>query len=68
MGPYPPGTPLPPYDPLDYIGRSDVWGSSFSVDPCGTDDLGYRCLTGAFVGEPIDIGLITGHSRIRLVG
>jgi hypothetical protein len=67
----PPGW-VPPatagYDPEDYLGRSAVFGSSFSPDPCGTNDLGFRCLTGIFAGDPIPAADLTGSSQIRLVG
>jgi hypothetical protein len=56
------------YDPDEYLGRSTIFGSSFSTDPCGTNDLGYRCLTGVFVGDPIAAADLTGSSRVQLVG
>lgn len=51
-----------PYDPLDYLQSSYLTHS----DPCGHPF--YRCLAGAFVGQPIPVEALTGDHRIRLVG
>ena len=51
-----------PYNAVDYLERSYLTHS----DPCG--DPYYRCLAGAFVGQPIPVESLTGDNRIRLVG
>jgi hypothetical protein len=50
------------YDPNDY--RRPTNGSL----PCGTNELGFRCLAGYFSGDPIPVDELTGDNRIRLVG
>jgi hypothetical protein len=51
-----------PYNAVDYLERSYLT----HADPCGNPY--YRCLAGAFVGEPIPVEALTGDNRIRLVG
>ncbi len=58
----------PPYDADEHRDGSYLDGSLYESDPCGTAQIGYRCLTGIFVGEPIVITEITDRTRIRLVG
>jgi len=56
------------YLPEEYRKGSNLTSSAYHDDPCGTDEVGYRCLTGIFVGDPINVSQLTGRSRIRLVG
>jgi hypothetical protein len=57
------------YNPEDWRDPSTLSDTAYKPDPCGTGVVGYRCLTGAFVGQPVPIDTIGGgNTQITLVG
>lgn len=68
--------PLENYRKGSWVDDTSYWIDLSSLDsgkdspgPCGTPEVGHRCLTGAFVGEPVPISSLTNsNASVRLVG